>query len=659
MALGDGSMAGHLRSYLLSPTFANVEGMTPQDVDRRRALSEALLSSGTSNEPVTSVFGGINKMLQAYLGGKGIWRAENTDIAIRDREEAEAAAERARLEQQQLAGLNTMINFGWPEQTGTASGPVMTPGTPGFDGGTAMRAARATADAPPPPSGQQQVPASQQEFIDMMMPYAMEASQRTGIDPRIIIAQSAQETGWGQHAPGNNYFGIKSHGQAGGNSLSTTEYVNGAPVTINDSFRAYGSPAESVAGYADFMLQNGRYEPMRTAQGLDAQLAALAQSGYATDPGYANSVGQIARGINVPQSPSAETPAADPTRAFVEALVANPATRDDAIPIIMAQITRLTTPVAPADPITVAQNTDVITPDGRLIYSNRPEPEPASPGFRLATPQEREAAGYGPNDPPLQVGPDNRMYELGGGQTINVGGQEGAMDAALGRVLGTDVFGAMITEGAQAQQDYALIDRLGTLLGQTGGGVLPALSQVAGNFGIDLAGITDETQAAQAIISYLTPRQRVPGAGATSDFDARMFAASLPRLINQPGANEIILNTMRGMAQHKMALGDIAMRVALPEGDPQRLTTAQAFEAMRALPDPFAAFKASGLAEPIAPAAAPATGAALPGTGTTMEQRLTPQTAPAAIPPPPAGIDPAEWPALWQNMTPADRALFQ
>lgn len=146
---------------------------------------------------------------------------------------------------------------------------------------------------------------NRQSFIDMLMPAALEASQMTGIDPRIIVAQAAQETGWGRSAPGNNYFGIKSHGKGGGQSLATHEYVNGNRVGVTDSFRQYESPADSVMGYASFMTENPRYEPMRQARGMDAQLAALGSSGYATDPNYSSSVGSIARGIPLPDGFSA------------------------------------------------------------------------------------------------------------------------------------------------------------------------------------------------------------------------------------------------------------------------------------------------------------------------------------------------------------------
>lgn len=154
---------------------------------------------------------------------------------------------------------------------------------------------------------------NRETFVSSLMPSAIEASQRTGVDPRIIVAQAAQETGWGKHAPGNNYFGIKSHGKGGGSNLATTEYVNGKPVRVNDSFRGYASPEDSVRGYADFLLENPRYRSMMEAQGLDAQLQALGKSGYATDPNYANSVGAIARSIPAPNATPQQVASLNPS----------------------------------------------------------------------------------------------------------------------------------------------------------------------------------------------------------------------------------------------------------------------------------------------------------------------------------------------------------
>lgn len=141
------------------------------------------------------------------------------------------------------------------------------------------------------------VPPGKEAWLAQVTPLAQEASARTGVDPNIIIAQAALETGWGKSAPGNNLFGIKSHGREGGNTLNTTEVVNGQPVRTSDSFRSYADPAASAADYADFINKNPRYAGLKSAQGIDAQAAALGQSGYATDPQYGAKIASIAKSL--------------------------------------------------------------------------------------------------------------------------------------------------------------------------------------------------------------------------------------------------------------------------------------------------------------------------------------------------------------------------
>jgi len=147
---------------------------------------------------------------------------------------------------------------------------------------------------------------SHAEFLASIMPGAIEASKRTGIDPRIIAAQAAHESAWGKHAPGNNFFGIKGPGQM----LGTHEEIGGHNVSVMASFRKYPSMAEGVAGYADFINHNRRYEPFKNAGGLENQLRELGRSGYATDSHYAEKIGAIAGRIQIPRNIAAGRPAA-------------------------------------------------------------------------------------------------------------------------------------------------------------------------------------------------------------------------------------------------------------------------------------------------------------------------------------------------------------
>ncbi len=150
-----------------------------------------------------------------------------------------------------------------------------------------------------------------EEFYSRFLPYAQEVSERTGLDPRLVLAQAALETGYGKSAPGMNYFGIKSHGRSGGQTLQTSEFENGRMVSQPASFRGYESPEQSFEDYADFLLSNPRYGGVLSAVGIEDQIAEMAKSGYATDPQYGAKLANIASKFD----PNA-APMPGPTTAF-------------------------------------------------------------------------------------------------------------------------------------------------------------------------------------------------------------------------------------------------------------------------------------------------------------------------------------------------------
>ena len=51
---------------------------------------------------------------------------------------------------------------------------------------------------------------SPKDFILKYRPFALTTQEKTGISHLFILAQAALETGWGTHAPGNMFFGIKA-----------------------------------------------------------------------------------------------------------------------------------------------------------------------------------------------------------------------------------------------------------------------------------------------------------------------------------------------------------------------------------------------------------------------------------------------------------------
>lgn len=132
-----------------------------------------------------------------------------------------------------------------------------------------------------------------QLFFDSIWQLCIDAGANSGVHPEIIFAQAALESGYGKHHPQNNYFGIKGAGDA----LQTTEFVNGIAEHVASHFSSFAGMADSVRGYTAFILRNKRYRTFRSPGTIAVQLAALGQSGYATDPQYINKLEPIINNI--------------------------------------------------------------------------------------------------------------------------------------------------------------------------------------------------------------------------------------------------------------------------------------------------------------------------------------------------------------------------
>jgi len=144
---------------------------------------------------------------------------------------------------------------------------------------------------------------SPEQFVRDLLPIAEKVSAQSGINPRLMIAQAALETGWGRHmiegeggAPSFNLFGIKADHRWQGDSvdIATTEFREGVPMSERAAFRSYPDYESSFRDYVSFLESNPRYrDVLAVADDPDLFANRLQEAGYATDPNYGAKIRRI------------------------------------------------------------------------------------------------------------------------------------------------------------------------------------------------------------------------------------------------------------------------------------------------------------------------------------------------------------------------------
>ena len=140
------------------------------------------------------------------------------------------------------------------------------------------------------------------QFVAQLYPMAKKAGEMLGVDPKVLIAQSALETGWGMKVSESaedgssfNFFNIKADSRWQGNSVTvpTIEVRDGFPVREYADFRSYPSPQQSFDDYVDFVSHSPRYEQALATDDSASYVRGLSEAGYATDPQYAEKIMRI------------------------------------------------------------------------------------------------------------------------------------------------------------------------------------------------------------------------------------------------------------------------------------------------------------------------------------------------------------------------------
>lgn len=147
---------------------------------------------------------------------------------------------------------------------------------------------------------------SPEDFVEKLWPLAQKYAAELGVEPKVLLAQAALETGWGQHTirysndmPTHNLFNIKADSRWEGPRavVPTLEYERGNPVRQLAAFRSYPSFEASFKDYVDFLKSSERYQgALENAADSSAFVQALHRAGYATDPKYSLKINRIMDG---------------------------------------------------------------------------------------------------------------------------------------------------------------------------------------------------------------------------------------------------------------------------------------------------------------------------------------------------------------------------
>jgi flagellar protein FlgJ len=222
---------------------------------------------------------GFGKLLLEQVSPRGAEQAHSSDASPYTSSSQTVASFTARLP----AMLRAL-------SSGDAIDPLGADGDPSATGATEA-----------PPSGD-----AVEHFVRRYLPDATAAARTLGIDPRLLLAQAALETGWGaatpQHPDGrsaNNLFGMKAGDGWQGSRVAhwTMEHLGGVTARKREVFRAYDHAADSFADYVDMIGGSPRYaKALARSSDPEEYAHAISEAGYATDPAYADKWLSIYRG---------------------------------------------------------------------------------------------------------------------------------------------------------------------------------------------------------------------------------------------------------------------------------------------------------------------------------------------------------------------------
>ena len=145
------------------------------------------------------------------------------------------------------------------------------------------------------------------------------------------------------------------------------------------------------------------------------------------------------------------------------------------------------------------------------------------------------------------------------GTNVNINNKTESVAKQEAAKNGIEQIGALQKEVSSERDLVGRLDiSLALLEGDTETGPLTQLITPFKSLGKQLGFLNDEqiknlsnTEILRAAFAYQIPRMRVPGSGATSDFEARLFTQATANMSNTPEANKVLILGMKKLAQRK------------------------------------------------------------------------------------------------------------
>lgn len=138
-------------------------------------------------------------------------------------------------------------------------------------------------------------------------------AKELGWDPSWGFAIAAHESGRGESAPGNNYFGYKWDGEGEYQELNTWERdENGNAYSTTAKFKKYATPEESAMSYVNWIKTYCTPEEIKGVKSPADVVHIMKKHGYFTDheESYASSATELAKEYSAPAPMSDEEKAA-------------------------------------------------------------------------------------------------------------------------------------------------------------------------------------------------------------------------------------------------------------------------------------------------------------------------------------------------------------